>query len=309
MPSTLSRRSLLAGGAAGCALLTGCVGAGSDGCGFGFELTMTPATDEDFLAETLAEPSHDRPSAWREIVSTAVERGETRYTTVYSAPVRDGDRLEHGGSYYRLSREQVATEDVEAHVFGAEYDRDEDPPSGATVVPFEDLPAADRSALDELLSGPERKGKEAQAFSIGGHPVVYPDDTAADSVLLESDSTWVRYDGAAVEVRVEGTEQVARTTYRYTAEELAPDREAYLASVRETLVVELDDVPEAQREVLSRAIEAGEDGVQLCEPEGAERAVVDRLEGLPEAKTPRYHTWFVDYDGEVYRTALLEFAA
>ena len=308
LPSTLTRRSLLAGCATGCAVLAGCVGAGSDGCSFGFELTMTPATDANFLAETLTEPSRDRPDAWREVVSTAVERDEARYTTVHSPPLRDGDRVEYDGGYYRLSRRAVERSEVEAHVLAAEYDRERDPPSSTTVVPFEDLPDVDRSALGELLSDPERRLKEAQAFSMSGHPVVYPDESEADSVLLEEDSIWIRYDGAAVEVRVEGTEQVERTTYRYTTEELASDREAYLAYVREAFVVELGDVPETQREVLSRATEAGEAGTRLCEPDGAEQAVVDWLEALSESKTPRDHTWFVEYEGEVYTTSLLEFA-
>lgn len=305
VPSTLSRRSLLAGCATGCAVLAGCA-TGSGGCSSGFELAMTPATDEDFLAETLTDPSRDRPDAWREIVSTAVERDEARYTTVHAAPIRDGDRVEYEGGYYRLSREEVDREEVEAHVFAAEYDAEQDPPSGATVVPFEDLPEADRAALREMLS--DRKGgfDEVEGFSIGGYPVVYSDGAESDSRLLGG-STWVRYDGAAIEVRIEGTEQVERVTYRYTAEELAPDREAYVGYVRETFVVDLNDVSEAQHEVLSRATDAGDEGIQLCRPEGAERAVVDRLGTIPESKTPRDRTWFLDYEGEVYLTELVEF--
>ena len=307
-PSTLSRRSLLAGGVTGCALLAGCAGAGSSDCSFGFELAMTPATDEEVLEETLTDPSRDRPDAWREIVSTAVERDEARYTTVHAAPVRDGDRVEYEGGYYRIARGTADRVEVEAHVLSAEYDRERDPPSGATVVPFEDLPEPDRAALRSLLPNGERRLAEAGAFSIGGHPVVYPDASEAESVLLSEGSTWVRYDDGAVEVRVEGTERVERVTYRYTAEELADDREAYLAHVRETFLVDLGEVPEPEREVFSRAIDAGEDGIQLCEPEGAERAVVDRLESIPESKVPRDRTWFLDYEGEVYLTELVEFA-
>lgn len=309
VPSTLTRRSLLAGCTTGCAALAGCVGVGSGGCDSGFFLSMVPATEEDFVEETLTEPSRDRPDAWREIVSTAVERGETRYTTIHSPPVRDGDRIEYEGGYYRFSREQRTTEGVEAHVFSAEYDADRDPPSGATVVPFEDFPEADRSALGELLGDPKLRFEGTQGFSIGGYPVVYPDGAEADSRLLGSDSTWVRYDGGAVEVRVEGTEEVERVTYRYTAEELAADREAYLAYVRETFVVGLGDVSEGEREVLSRTIDAGSEDVKFCAPEGAERAVIERFESIPEAKTPRHGTWFVEYEGEVYLTTLSEFVA
>ncbi|MFC6942005.1 hypothetical protein ACFQE8_18840 [Salinirubellus sp. GCM10025818] len=307
-PSTLSRRSLLASGVTGCALLAGCAGAGSSDCSFGFELAMTPATDEEFLEETLTDPSRDRPDAWREIVSAAVERDESRYTTVHAAPVRDGDRVEYEGGYYRIARGTADRVEVEAHVLSAEYDRERDPPSGATVVPFEDLPEPDRVALRSLLPNDERRLAEAEAFTISGRPVVYPDASESESVLLSGGSTWVRYDDGAVEVRVEGTERVERVTYRYTAEELADDREAYLAHVREAFVVDLGEVPESEREVFSRAIDAGEDGIQLCEPEGAERAVVDRLESIPESETPHYHTWFLDYEGEVYRTELVEFA-
>jgi hypothetical protein len=308
VPSTLSRRSLLAGIAAGCTALAGCFGAGGGNCSFGFELTMTPVTDGDLLEETLTGPSRDRPDDWGRIVSTAVERGEARYTTIHAAPVRDGDRIEYEGRYYRFSREAVATEEVEAYVFAAEYDSDRDPPSGATVVAYEDLPEADRAALGELFS--DRKGRieDVQGFSIGGSHVVYPDDTEADSVLVAEGTTWVRYDGAAIEVRVDGTEQVEQVTYRLAVEELATDREAYLEYVRETFVVDLGDPPAEEHEVLARAVEAGEDGVQLCEPEGAERAVVERLEGIPESRTPRDRTWFLEYEGDVYLTELLEFA-
>jgi hypothetical protein len=307
VPSTLSRRSLLAGVAASCGVLAGCAGTGGGDCSFGFELTMTPATETDFLEETLTEPSRDRPDDWRAIVSTTVERGEARYTTVHSAPVRDDDRIEYEGGYYQFSRKAVATEEVEAHVFRAEYESGRDPPTGASVVAFEHLPEADRAALREVLPDLDRRLAESQGFTVGGYPVVYPDGAEPDSVLLVEGPTWVRYDGAAIEVRVDGTERVERVTYRYTAAELAADREAYLQYVRKTFVVELDDPPEAEREVLSRAIEAGESGIQLCEPEGTERAVVERLDAIPKSRTPRHRTWFLDYDGEVYLTSMIEF--
>ena len=310
-PSTPSRRRLLAGCAAGlaagCGALAGCVGAGGGGCSYGFELTMTPATDEDRLEETLVGPSRDRPDDWREIVSTVAERGEARYTTVHAPPVRDGDRIEHGGRYYRFAREAVATEAVEAHVLAAEYESGRDPPSGATVAAFEDLPEADRAALRELFSDLGGRLHEVEGFSVGGYPVVYPDEAESDSVLLAGGSTWVRYDGAAIEVRVEGTERVDRITYRFTAEELATDRESYLAYVRETFVVEPGDLSEDEREVLSRAVDAGEDGIQLCEPEGAERAVVERLDSISESETPRDRTWFVEYEDDVFLVELVEF--
>ena len=307
VPSTRSRRSLLAGFAAVCGTLAGCAGTGGGDCSFGFELVMTPATEADFIEETLNGPSRDRPDDWRAIVSETVEGGETRYTTVHAPPVRDGDRIEYESGYYRFSREEVTTEEVEAHVFRVKYDRGEDPPSGATVSSFEDLPEADRTVLREMFPDLDRRLSESQGFTVGGYPVVYPDEAEPDSVLLGEGSTWVRYDGEVVEVSVEGTERVERVTYRYTAAELAADREAYLQYVRETFVVELGDLPEEEREVLARAVEAEEDGVQLCEPEGAERAVVERLDGIAASKTPRDRTWFLDYEGEVYLTSLLEF--
>jgi hypothetical protein len=178
--STIPRRTFLAACATGCTALAGCVGAGGDGCGFGFELTMTPATDDDYLRETLTAPSRDRPGDWREIVSTAVEADEARYTTVHAPPVRDGDRIEFEGRYYRLSREAVAGESVEAYVLAAEYDSGREPPSGATVVPFEDLPEADRAALREVFSDFEGRSDDVGGFSIGGYHVIYPGDTEAD---------------------------------------------------------------------------------------------------------------------------------
>jgi hypothetical protein len=308
VPSSLSRRSLLAGVAASCGVLAGCAGTGGGDCSFGFELTMTPATEVDFSEETLTEPSRDRPDDWRSIVSETVERGEARYTTVHAAPVRDGDRIEYEGGYYRFDREEVTTAEVEAHTFRAEYESGHDPPQGRSVVAFEDLPEADRGALRKVLPDLDRRLVESQGFTVGGYPVVYPDDAEPDSVLLGEGSTWVRYDGEALEITVEGTERVERVTYRYTAAELADDREAYLQYVRETFVVELEDLSEAEREVFSRAIEAGEAGVQFCEPEGAERAVVDRLDAIPESRTPRHRTWFLEYDGEVYLASMVEFA-
>lgn len=311
VPAAPSRRSLLgscaAGIAGGCAALAGCVGVGGGGCSRGFDLTVTPATDGGLLGETLVGPSRDRPEDWRKIVSTAVERGEVRYTAIHGPPVRDGDRVEHGGRYYRIAREEVASEEVEAHVFGAEYEAGRDPPSGATVVAFGDLPAVDRTAHRELFSDLGDRLDEVEAFSAGGYPVVYPDGAESDSVLVGEETTWIRYDGTAVEVRFEGTERVERVTYRFTAEELAGDRESYLAYVRERFVVELEGLSDGEREVFSRAIDAGEDGIRFCEPEDAERAVVERLEGIPESRTPRHRTWFLEYGGEVYLTELLEF--
>lgn len=304
VPSTLSRRRFLGSCAAGCGALAGCI---TEDCSFGFELTMTPATDEDVIEETLTELSHDCPGDWREIVSAAVVEGQTQYAAVHEPPLRDGNRVEYEGSYYRISREQVSTEEVEAYVFGAEYESGHGPPSGVSPVDFEDLPEADREAIRELLPNLDRRLVQ-RGFITKGYPIVYPEDAEEDSVLFDGETTWVRYEGAAIEVRISGPERVERVTYRFTVKELATDRETFLQYVRETFVVGLDDVPPSERRVLSQAIDAGDDGITLCEPEGAKRAVVDRLDTIPESKTPRDRTWFLDYEGEVYLTSLLEFS-
>lgn len=305
--SPLSRRTLLGGVAAGTSLLAGCAALPTfgGGCGSGYYLDVTRLTDAELAETVTTEPRREHEPTASRLLDTAANEGEATYATYRGSPLQDDVYVEREGTYYHLTREVTATRDLEAREVRIEYDREESPPDDATVVEHSELPEADREAfLGVYPTTKTEQGEFPQAFTIRDDHV-YPEDP--DSQLVGAGTVWVRYEDRPFAVTVGETVTVEEETFRYTLEEVATDREAFVAFVREQFVVELDDLSEAEREVFERAI--GE-SVDECDPlsEGF-GGLVDRLEAVPDERRLGESTWLVTRAGDTYEVDLQEFVA
>jgi hypothetical protein len=169
------------------------------------------------------------------------------------------------------------TESVE-HVLELEYDQGVSAPTDATVVAYEDLPVVDRAAYDTLTGG--ERGKRFVADS----PV------------------WVRDGDQEVEIRVTGTQQTERETFRTTLERVVDTAEGFAEYVRENHIATLSDLSEAEADVLRQSTEAE---YEECEPLSERlHGVVDRLRGLPDTYRPD-GSLLVEFEGETYEADLL----
>jgi len=306
MVPTPSRRSLLAGVAAGAAALAGCATLPfSNRCSAGYSLDVTPLTDAETVDVVVDEPPAPHAETARNLLDAAVDGGAATYTTYRSPPLEDASHVVHEGAYYRVERAVTETRERTARTIEIEFDRDATPAPDATVVPLSDLPEADREAFHAVY--PAEKLAAAghpESFS-GAGPYVYPD--GADSRLVGSDGLYVRYENRTYRVSAGETHTVEEHTYRYTATEVGADREGFLAFVRERFVVPLDDLPEAEAAAFDRAV--GET-VSECEPlpEGF-ADLVHRLRSIPDDRRTGYREWLVTRNGRTYRVDLMEFVA
>ncbi|ELZ99376.1 hypothetical protein [Haloferax sulfurifontis] len=303
MSPELSRRSLLGGLAVGSALLSGCLGGGLAGssCPSSYSLEATALSDPE-LVDTVTQDFHEHADTVSNLVATAANEGEATYSTYRHLPLDSGDYVEHDGAYYRVERERTETRERTAREVGIEYDRNESPPTGATVFDFAELPKADREAfLAAYPSENFENGDGPRGFSVGGYAYVYPD--GADSRLIDAGTVWVRYGGRPFEVTVGETRTVEEETFRYTLEQVGEDRAAFAAFVHEELVVPLDDLSDAERAVFERAIE-GE--VDECEPLSDDFAALkDRLYEISENRATSHGPPLVEYEGTTYEVDLV----
>ncbi|POG56350.1 hypothetical protein [Haloferax marisrubri] len=301
MSPELSRRSLLGGLVAGSTLLSGCLGGlPGNSCTSSYSLEATALSDPE-LVDTVIQDFHEHAETVSRLVATAASEGEATYSTYDHFPLDSGDYVEHDGAYYRVERERIETRERTAREVEIEYDRNESPPTGATVFDFDELPKADREAF--LAAYPSKdfeNGDGPQGFATG-YAYVYPD--GADSRLIDAGTVWVRYDGRPFEVAVGETRTVEEQTDRYTLEQVGEDRAAFVAFVHEELVVPLDDLSDGERAVFERAID-GE--IDECEPLSDDFAALkDRLDETPGWSGGRYGARLVAYEGTTYEVTLM----
>jgi len=306
MVPTSSRRSLLAGVAAGAAALAGCAALPfSDRCSAGYTLDVTRLTDSGMIDVVVDEPPEPHADTASDLLDAAVDGDAATYTTYREPPLEDASLVVHGGAYYRVERSIAGTRERTARMIEIEFDRAATPAPDATVVPLSDLPEADREAFRATY--PAEKLAAAghpESFSTGG-PHVYPD--GADSQLVGSGELYVRYDNHTYRVSAGETRPVEEHTYRYTVTEVAADRDGFLAFVRERFVVPLDDLPKAEAAVFDRATE---ETVSECEPLSEGFAdLVHHLRSIPEERRTGYREWLVARNGRTYRVDLMEFVA
>jgi len=240
----------------------------------------------------------------RRLVAAAVADGAVEASTYADLPpIRDGTHVEHEGAYYRIGATGTDATELPARVLTLSWETGREPPAGATVVAFGDLPAADREALRFAVYGPpygreSRRELPEQGLRRTDTPVPYPDGTDG-STLEPFETTWVRWDGRAYRVRPGTTTTMTRYTYRLSVAEVARDAAAFREHVAVEYLVELSDLPDGEREVLAAA---AEDGRYLgCPPLSDDlTALLERLTGENDLPPPDGGEWYVAFEGERY---------
>lgn len=261
------------------------------GCQSGFHVSTAPF-------DPVSDLPADLDGRERSIVADAVA-GEDATHTTYARPPLAGDAfVAYDGAFYRTASSVVSAERVPAFPMRVKWERGQEPPADAAVVPFDDLPAVDRDALRGALFGSERKGFPQESLSVREYPAPYPE--GGDASRLVGNVTWVEWRDRTlrVELAAESTTTRERRTYRYSVERIAATPETFRRFVADEYLVALDDAPAPQREIVTAAL----DGVyEECTPQS------DALSGLRERladATPlpdASREWYVALDGRRFR--------
>ncbi|WP_018258636.1 hypothetical protein [Halomicrobium katesii] len=268
-------------------------GSETDGCTSGIVLTTGPYAPAADLPATLSETE-------RSIVERAASDGPASYTTDGASPLRDGVIVRHDGAFYRTKSEIVAVDAIPVYEMDVSWEEGQTAPDSATVVAFEELPESDRAALESAALDPESEGEgdglPQRQLSIRAFPAPYPDG-GTDSRLVGS-RTWVRWRDRTMRVDVagdsEGTKE--RRTFEYTLERVAADESALRSFAAERYLVALDDLPEAQRSILTAATDGR---YEECAPAStALSALQERLSEGEQLPHPNDDAWYVALDGE-----------
>lgn len=276
--------------------LSGCMMFNS-GCPSSYDLTFEDRTIDEVGAEVVDDP-HEAA-----FVDRLVAAGTLNETGIGDPSVRNGTYVRADGSYYLLTVTGPEPDRIDGYDMTIEYDSGTTPPADAEVVAYEDLPASDRSAFRFLLPD-RRRATSAVSFS-GGRSFAYPNASAESaSVLLERESTWVRYDGSVFEVTVEGEASVFEYDWRYTATRVAANDSAWHAHVRERFVRDLTLDTPGEREIVRQAIDGGYENCTRT-PTGDFGGVVEALATEDHDNGYDGGSWYVRYDGGLYRAELV----
>lgn len=314
----MRRRALLAGGTALLPTLAGCAGLGRSDLAAEAptaRLSMTPVSDADVARRVhyaLESGEVDAGTDRATLMNRLTSDGEA--TTERVDPLLPDDRpVVYDGTVYRLAREVV--EETPATVFSVKIDIvDGDERDGRTVA-FPDLPAVDRRVL-------EREGF-ADGEPVGvGTTVLYTDAEVEASVLVpETDVSiieWPEHGSEAEWVVDDGYDRTLKR-FRYSVAESTPASEVG-ADLRERFAWTLSGLPDAERDLVERAIEAtaaeDEHGYVVVPDETPSPAFTSLAERFsrhgqvrgPGEETPDTGlsgTYLVHYDRSLYWTVLL----
>lgn len=292
------RRQVL--GVAATVLAPGCSSAvrsvpGDDDCTGGFHVSgerFDPATD---LTLSLDADQH-------EIVAEAAETGTAERTTYGQEPLRGGVFVEHDGAFYETSVTTAGTDEVMAYRLSIEWEAGQRAPDDATVVAFSALPEVDREVLDLAVYGSdERREHPAESLSVTDFPAPYPDGAASSELV--SGITWVRWNDRDYRIEVEGSTSQERRTFRYAVERVATDPEEFRTVVAADYLVNLAELPDGARDVVSQALDGG---YEECAPASDAlervRSRLDDDQRLPHSADG----WYVRFDGGKYRLSVRE---
>ncbi|WP_313691683.1 hypothetical protein [Halorarum halobium] len=269
--------------------------AGLSGCSAAGSLHMTAVNDTELAAEASRDlpDSDERPAVrYREIVETAVENGSATANDTAPFVEPGGPPYAVDGAYYDISAEPVGNHTERMVDVKVDYNGSTDGPA----VAYEDLTPADRALLDTLLPPPADHSPTA-GYDLGSGQR-YTRAEANESVLVSGEYDAVHYEGERYPIAVDSTD-VTVTTYRYTATEIAPSAEAYASDLRETYRFELSGLSEAERGVVSEAIESSYYAESTDDE--AFRSVMERFRAVEGVRVDEYGgSWVVEYRGAVY---------
>lgn len=285
----MRRRTLLASAATALALpLAGC----SEPAGG--SLSMMAMESDAGIGRQWAGTTEDLSSDRRALVEAAVA-GEAPRRTGRSPPYEASRPLEHDGAVYEISHDVVDTRSVTRYTIRVDYDPETTP---SAVVAYEDLPEADRTALEGQVP-PGEDPPTGEGFDLDS-TYRYPVD--AESVLLDEECDGVRYEGETYRLEIEPNREVTVETYEYRAERVADSAAALGRQLRERYLFTLSGLSEEEQRIVDEAtrIYRPDDGV----PE-AFRSLADRFRAHDPVETGDGRgTYLVRYDGTVYWTTL-----
>ncbi|WP_137285973.1 hypothetical protein [Halorussus salinisoli] len=298
----MDRREFLATGATlAIATAGGCTGCAKAPA---ISLRMEPINDHE-IAEEVTYRVEVGPSDRRRLVADAV--GEESVTVEDTdAPFPADEPFVYDGSVYRLSYEIV--ESKPATTFQFTLDPAEGSVSESETIRYDELPAVDREKLDYDGS-----------FLGFGSSLLYLDSEIPDSALVpDPERSVIVWDSETKgRFEVDGSIETDLKTYRYESEQVHPSAEEYGAQIRERYEFELSGLTDAERDIVSEAIEESDYSVPHDEsPPDAALKLATRFRPHEEvryawedeadaAEAGRVDgTYLVRHDGELYWTSI-----
>lgn len=239
------------------------------------------------------------PSRFESAVETGLREGSVAVQVYGPAPLDDGRYLERDGSFYRIDHRATETESVPAVAAELDWEEGQSAPADASVVSFADLSAADRDALRTAALAGEYWTDSVELPTRSWHregPVPY-EGGVPDAPFASGDVAWLAWRDREIRVRVRGETTAERRTVRYGFERVADSPAAFRTYVADRYAIELTDLSEAERDVLSRAREGG-----YRECGGRSTGVEYLTDRLPsDEHPPGAGGWYVERDGERFR--------
>lgn len=264
------------------------------GCAAG-SLQMTAVNDTELARHA----SHDLPTAnprpevdTRAVVTRAVESGSTTVTDTSLPLDPTGRTYAVDGAYYDLVVEPTGNRTEWSVNALIDYNGSIEGPA----TDYADLPPADRHLIAPLVH------KQPSRLYEGYDAGVERRYTRAEleAAVFSEEYIAVRREGERYAVRAE-RKPVTVTAYRYTATEVAPDAEAYGASVRERYGFTLSaaDLSSSERALVAEAI----NGTYYAGSayDDVFRSMLDRFhthDAVPPSDSGE--SWVVRYDGTTY---------
>lgn len=254
-------------------------------------LDMDEASAEDIARDASLSPDPD--SEEYALVTAAIENGSATRTGSFELFDRT-DTVEVNDTFYEVSETKLdSSEEVRYEVYLDVEPADTTPERGE--IAFADLPAVDRERLEPVLAEhptPGGSGYEiivdyGPAEAVGDESVFVP-ERQYDILVHEG----TRY-GVAVDSRT-----ASEATYQYAVTTVADDTEAFADRIRDRYLFALSGLSEAEREVVTDAIDGG-----YYEDDEAFRSVIDRLRDHDGLETEgSYGRWLLEYEGVAYLT-------
>lgn len=276
-------------------VLAGCSAAGS--------VSVQAVNDTELAAETsrsvateerLEIGGNHRP--W-EIAKRAIENGSTT-VSADSEPMDTTEPWVYEGEYYRLTGTVVGTESAYRVDIGIDYNGS-DP--GGIAISFEELPRADRSALDPLL--PQRYPPDGPGMDFGIGATYGPDELN-ESMLVGDEYDVVVFGGERYPIDVGDPEPVDLTRYRYSASRIAANASAYAASLRSAYAFTLTGLDEQARSVFEDAVADGSYYAESTDDSGFETLVEEITSHDAISRGNGHGVWLVRDGGELYLVEL-----
>lgn len=271
----------------------------NDNCQGGFEVEARPFTASEFTVQL----SDDE----RELVAEAVQNGSAEVVSYGEPPLAADVFVEYDGTFYETAY-STATTEVPAYKLNVSWERSQQAPDNATVVPFADLPEADQSALRLAIYGGEegrveRSGDDErsqlpqQSLEMREFPAPYPDG-GESSTLVDGGVVWISWDDRIYRVELGESTTTERQTRQYRVNHAADDASAFHDALAAEFLIQFEGLSTGEQAIVEQAIDGG---YEECTP--ASDALTDLRSRLPEGRqlpAPNYRSWLARFEGVDY---------